>query len=78
MANVETEFIDIVGSFYVIAQASSQRDTSCELITKVMIRALILMEVPPANDFLLSTVCCDDFKQPTLRDRFMVVHTPDT
>jgi hypothetical protein len=49
-----------------------------ELITKIVSGGQILIEVPHANDFLLSTVCCDDFKQFTLWSQHMVLHTRET
>ena len=38
----------------------------------------ILIEVPHANDFLLSFVNCEDFKQFTLWSQHLVLHTRDS
>ena len=38
----------------------------------------ILIEVPHANDFLLSTVNCEDFKQFTVWSQHLVLHTRES
>ena len=78
LANVENKSLDILVSFHVIEHLPNPLDTLSELITKIVSGGQILIEVPHANDFLLSTVCCDDFKQFTLWSQHMVLHTRET
>ena len=78
LANVENKSLDILVSFHVIEHLPNPLDTLSELITKIISGGQILIEVPHANDFLLSTVCCDDFKQFTLWSQHMVLHTRET
>jgi 2-polyprenyl-3-methyl-5-hydroxy-6-metoxy-1,4-benzoquinol methylase len=78
LVNVENKSLDIVVSFHVIEHLPNPLDTLSELITKIVSGGQILIEVPHANDFLLSTVCCDDFKQFTLWSQHMVLHTRET
>ena len=50
-------------------------ETLAELSSKVKSGGLILIEVPHANDFLLSTVASEEFKQFTLWSQHLILHT---
>ena len=78
LANVENKSLDIIVSFHVIEHLPNPLNTLSELISKIVSGGQILIEVPHANDFLLSTVCCDEFKQFTLWSQHMVLHTRET
>lgn len=78
LTNVKNKSLDILVSFHVIEHLRNPLDTLSELITKIVSGGQMLIEVPHANDFLLSTVCCDDFKQFTLWSQHMVLHTRET
>ena len=78
LANVENKSLDIIVSFHVIEHLPNPLNTLSELMTKIVSGGQILIEVPHANDFLLSTVCCDEFKQFTLWSQHMVLHTRET
>jgi hypothetical protein len=53
-------------------------ETLSALIKKVVSGGQILIEVPHANDFLLSVVNCEDFKKFTLWSQHLVLHTRES
>jgi len=70
--------IDMVVSFHVIEHLPSPIETLLTLTRKVVSGGQILIEVPHANDFLLSTVNCAEFRNFTLWSQHLVLHTRDS
>lgn len=70
--------LNIIVSFHVIEHLPNPLETLSALMKKVVSGGLILIEVPHANDFLLSSVNCEDFKQFTLWSQHLVLHTRDS
>ena len=75
LSNIKDDSLDIIVSFHVIEHLPNPLEILTELKRKVVSGGQILIEVPHANDFLLSTVVCDDFKQFTLWSQHLVLHT---
>jgi SAM-dependent methyltransferase len=78
LSAVEDNSLDIVVSFHVIEHLPSPLETLEELKTKIVSGGQILIEVPHARDFLLSSVDCDQFKQFTLWSQHLVLHTRES
>jgi len=70
--------LEAIVSFHVIEHLPNPLDTLVLLKQKVVSGGYVLIEVPHANDFLLNTVSCDEFKQFTLWSQHLVLHTRDS
>jgi 2-polyprenyl-3-methyl-5-hydroxy-6-metoxy-1,4-benzoquinol methylase len=70
--------LDVVVSFHVLEHLSNPLETLSELMRKIVSGGQVLIEVPNANDFLLSTVSCEEFKQFTLWSQHLVLHTQES
>lgn len=70
--------LDVIVSFHVIEHLPNPLETLSALLRKVVSGGQILIEVPHANDFLLSAVNCEDFKQFTLWSQHLVLHTRES
>ena len=75
---IEDGSLDVIVSFHVIEHLPNPIDTLNDLMRKVASGGQILIEVPHANDFLLSSVACEEFKQFTLWSQHLVLHTRDS
>lgn len=73
--DIEDGSLDIMVSFHVIEHLPNPLDTLSNLVRKVVSGGQVLIEVPHANDFLLSSVACEEFKQFTLWSQHLVLHT---
>ena len=79
--NLETindKSLDGIVSFHVIEHLPNPIETLSTLIRKVANGGQILIEVPHANDFLLSAVECEEFKQFLLWSQHLVLHTRES
>lgn len=76
--NIEDGSLDVIVSFHVIEHLPNPLETLTALIRKITSGGQILIEVPHANDFLLSSVHCEAFKQFTLWSQHLVLHTRDS
>ena len=79
--NLETindKSLDGIVSFHVIEHLPNPIETLSALMRKVVSGGQILIEVPHANDFLLSAVKCENFKQFTLWSQHLVLHTRES
>ena len=79
--NLETindKSLDGIVSFHVIEHLPNPIETLSALMRKVVSGGQILIEVPHANDFLLSNVQCDEFKQFTLWSQHLILHTQES
>jgi len=70
--------LDIIVSFHVIEHLPNPLETLSILMKKLASGGQILIEVPHANDFLLSSVKCEGFKQFTLWSQHLVLHTRES
>ncbi|MDA9964327.1 class I SAM-dependent methyltransferase [Gammaproteobacteria bacterium] len=75
---IKDSSLDIIVSFHVLEHLPNPLDTLLELIEKVASGGQILIEVPHAKDFLLSSVDCEAFKEFTLWSQHLVLHTRES
>jgi SAM-dependent methyltransferase len=78
LTQIDDDSLDIVVSFHVIEHLPNPLEIFSEMIRKVVSGGQILIEVPHANDFLLSTLNCEDYKQFTLWSQHLVLHTRES
>lgn len=78
LKTIKDKSLDRIVSFHVIEHLPNPIETLAELRNKVVSGGQILIEVPHANDFLLSTVNCDLFKQFTLWSQHLILHTRES
>ena len=70
--------IDVCVSFHVIEHLPNPLETLKLLKEKIVSGGTLLIEVPHANDALLSTLNNDEFKQFTLWSQHLVLHTRES
>ena len=73
---LEDNSLDIIVSFHVIEHLSNPLEILFEMIKKIKSGGNILIEVPHANDFLLSS--SEEFKQFTLLSEHLLLHTRES
>lgn len=78
LAHIDNNSLDIVVSFHVIEHLPNPLLTLAEIMKKIKSGGKILIEVPHANDFLLSVLNCDYYKQFTLWSQHLVLHTRES
>lgn len=78
LTNISNKSFDVLVSFHVIEHLPNPLETLTELINKVVTGGYIIIEVPHANDFLLSTIFCEEFKQFTLWSQHLILHTRES
>lgn len=76
--NIEDNSLDIVVSFHTLEHLPNPLEVLEELKSKIVSGGQILIEVPHAKDFLLSSVDCNEFKQFTLWSQHLVLHTRES
>ena len=76
--DIANHSLDRAVSFHVIEHLPNPLCTLSEVIRKLVSGGQILIEVPHAHDFLLSTVNCEEFKQFTLWSQHLVLHTRES
>lgn len=75
---IENNSLDVIVSFHVLEHLPNPLETLSKLMNKVVSGGKILIEVPHANDFLLSVLECEEFKQFTLWSQHLILHTRDS
>lgn len=70
--------IDVCVSFHVIEHLPNPLETLKLLKEKIVSGGTLLIEVPHANDVLLSTLNNDEFKQFTLWSQHLILHTRES
>ena len=75
---IDDNSIDICVSFHVIEHLPNPLDTLSLLKKKIVSGGMIVIEVPHSNDFLLSNLSNDSFKQFTLWSKHLVLHTRES
>ncbi len=75
---IEDHSLDIAVSFHVLEHLPNPVEILTKLKSKLACDGHVLIEVPHANDFLLSTIDCDAFKQFTIWSQHLVLHTRES
>ena len=75
---LEDESLDIIFSFHAIEHLPNPLETLFEIKKKIKKGGKLLIEVPHANDFLLSHLKSESFKQFTLWSQHLILHTKET
>jgi 2-polyprenyl-3-methyl-5-hydroxy-6-metoxy-1,4-benzoquinol methylase len=75
---IQSNSTDVCVSFHVLEHLPNPLETLKLLKEKIVVGGMILIEVPHANDFLLSTLCNENFKQFTLWSQHLVLHTRES
>lgn len=78
LSDIEESSLDIIVSFHVVEHLPNPVDVLIALTGKIKKGGYLLIEVPHANDFLLSAAKCDEFKQFTLWSQHLVLHTRES
>lgn len=78
LAKIEDESLDVLVSFHVIEHLPRPLEVLAELKRKMVPGGMMLIEVPHANDFLLSAAQCEEFKQFTLWSQHLILHTRES
>ncbi|MDC0336657.1 class I SAM-dependent methyltransferase [Alphaproteobacteria bacterium] len=75
LSEVKDDSFDLCASFHVIEHLPDPIKTLKQLKTKIVSGGFLLVEVPNANDFLLSVVEDQNFKDFTLWSQHLLLHT---
>ncbi len=75
LSNLEDNAVDTIFSFHVLEHLPSPIDALKNMYVKLRDDGCIVIEVPHANDFLLSVMENDPFKNFTLWSQHLVLHT---
>lgn len=78
LSSIEDEFLDIIVCFHIIEHLPNPLETLNVMKNKIKSGGLILVEVPHANDFLLSPNVCNEFKNFTLWSQHLILHTRES
>lgn len=78
LAELDDDSLDTIVSFHTIEHLPNPIEILSEMRRKVVSGGHILIEVPHANDFLLSSAACEEFKQFTLWSQHLVLHTRES
>jgi 2-polyprenyl-3-methyl-5-hydroxy-6-metoxy-1,4-benzoquinol methylase len=76
--SIENNSIDTCVSFHVIEHLPNPLEVLESLKEKIVSGGMLLIEVPHANDFLLSALSNKQFKQFTLWSQHLVLHTRES
>ena len=76
--NVKENSIDTCFSFHVLEHLLDPIETLHKINNKLVENGIVIIEVPHANDFLLSVAKIDTFKKFTLWSQHLVLHTRDS
>jgi len=75
---IEDNSLDRIVSFHVLEHLPDPIKNLSALKRKIVSGGQILIEVPHAKDFLLSSVECEKFKQFTLWSQHLILHTRES
>jgi 2-polyprenyl-3-methyl-5-hydroxy-6-metoxy-1,4-benzoquinol methylase len=76
--SIPSASVDICVSFHVIEHLPNPLETLKLLKDKILPGGMILVEVPHAKDFLLSTLNNEDFKNFSLWSQHLILHTRES
>jgi 2-polyprenyl-3-methyl-5-hydroxy-6-metoxy-1,4-benzoquinol methylase len=75
---IENHSIDVCVSFHVLEHLPNPLEVLEAIRNKMVKGGVLLIEVPHANDFLLSSLASENFKQFTLWSQHLVLHTRES
>ena len=75
---LEDDSLDVCFSFHVLEHLPEPLETLSKLKNKLVKGGKLVIEVPHANDFLLTTCSKNDFKEFTLWSQHLVLHTRES
>ena len=75
LTSIQEKSLDVCTSFHVIEHLLDPIEILAEIRKKIKDKGLLIIEVPHANDFLLSTAIVEEFKQFTLWSQHLILHT---
>lgn len=75
---IKNDTVDVCVSFHVIEHLPDPLSTLRLLKDKIISGGMLIIEVPHANDFLLSVLNTDAFKQSTLWSQHLILHTRES
>ncbi len=75
---IEENSLDVIVSFHTIEHLPNPIQILSELKKKIISGGKIVIEVPHANDFLLSMAKCERFKNFTLWSQHLILHTKES
>jgi len=78
LGEISDESLDVIFLFHVFEHLPKPLETLEELRKKLRKGGLLILEVPHANDFLLSFLKIDSFKKFTLWSQHLVLHTKES
>ena len=75
LQEIKDRSLDVVVSYHVIEHLPDPIRTLKELNRKIVSGGKIIIEVPHAKDYLLTTLHCSAFKEFTLWSQHLLLHT---
>lgn len=78
LSSIKDKSLDVITAFHVIEHLPNPIEILTEMKKKLVSGGLIIIEVPNANDILLSTFKNEKFKQFTLWSQHLVLHTRES
>lgn len=78
LAEITQHSIDVFVSFHVIEHLPNPLEILHEIMGKIKSGGTLLIEVPHANDCLLSVVPSEEFKQFTMWSQHLILHTRES
>jgi 2-polyprenyl-3-methyl-5-hydroxy-6-metoxy-1,4-benzoquinol methylase len=76
--SVEDESIDVIFLFHVFEHLPDPLTTLAEIKKKLKKGGVLILEVPHANDFLLSFIKSEAFRKFTLWSQHLILHTKES
>lgn len=78
LKEIEKKSIDIAVAFHVLEHLPNPLQTLEELTAVLKTDSRVVFEVPHANDFLLKSLECEEFKEFTLWSQHLILHTRES
>jgi len=78
IAAIDNSSVDVCTLFHVLEHLPDPITILAQLKSKLTDKGLIYIEVPHANDFLLTKLNCESFKNFTLWSQHLILHTRDS
>ena len=78
LSKIEDKYLDVVCCFHVLEHLPNPLDTLQEMRKKLAVKGKIIIEVPHANDLLLSKLENKKFKEFTLWTQHLILHTKES
>ena len=78
LVEIDEASIEVCTLFHVLEHLPDPIETLLEIKQRIVPGGLIFIEVPHANDFLLTNLANDEFKQFTLWSQHLLLHTRES